>query len=149
MECKQIGKIRSRTGLQIMQRHINMSAAVTWYLMQTIAANYARNFADYNVSPNLPLAPNIIHLIQEPTGSARFEPGSAQFKNAFQSVISNPDLTQGAKFIDHSKLYHSDVNYNFRDMIKFAEIQVGGSWRKYIMDSQGTIFTDYDGPIEL
>jgi outer membrane receptor protein involved in Fe transport len=105
------------------------------------SAAIARNFADYNV---LPAA---ISFIPKPTGSARFEPGSAQFNNALKTVVSNPDLTQGAKFIDHSKLYHSDVNYNFRDIIKFAEIQVGGSWRKYIMDSQGTIFTDYDGPI--
>ncbi|TDO84045.1 outer membrane receptor protein involved in Fe transport [Flavobacterium chryseum] len=112
------------------------------------AAVYARNFADYNVSPNLPLVPNIDPLNPGAPRSARFEPGSAQFKSALATVVSNPDLTQGAKFIDHSKLYHSDVNYNFRDLIKFAEIQVGGSWRKYIMDSEGTIFTDYDGPIE-
>jgi outer membrane receptor protein involved in Fe transport len=106
------------------------------------SAAIARNFADYNV---LPAA---ISFIPKPTGSARFEPGSAQFNSALKTVISNPDLTQGAKFIDHSKLYHSDVNYNFRDLIKWAEVQVGGSWRKYIMDSEGTIFTDYDGPIE-
>jgi len=106
------------------------------------SAAIARNFADYNV---LPAA---ISFIPKPTGSARFEPGSAQFNSALKTVISNPDLTQGAKFIDHSKLYHSDVNYNFRDIIKWAEVQVGGSWRKYIMDSEGTIFTDYDGPIE-
>ena len=112
------------------------------------AANYARNFADYNVSPNLPLVPNTDPLNPDAPRSPRFEPGSAQFNNALNTVTSNPDLTQGAKFIDHSKLYHSDINYNFRDLIKFAEIQVGGSWRKYIMDSEGTIFTDYDGPIE-
>jgi len=112
------------------------------------AANYARNFADYNVSPNLPLVPNTDPLNPDAPRSPRFEPGSAQFTNALNTVTSNPDLTQGAKFIDHSKLYHSDINYNFRDLIKFAEIQVGGSWRKYIMDSEGTIFTDYDGPIE-
>ncbi|QOG03310.1 carboxypeptidase-like regulatory domain-containing protein [Flavobacterium sp. MDT1-60] len=106
------------------------------------SAAIARNFADYNV---LPAA---ISFIPKPTGSPRFEPGSAQFNNALKVVTSNPDLTQGAKFIDHSKLYHSDVNYNFRDVIKWAEVQVGGSWRKYIMDSEGTIFTDYDGPIE-
>ncbi|OXG00277.1 outer membrane receptor protein involved in Fe transport [Flavobacterium araucananum] len=105
------------------------------------SAAIARNFADYNV---LPAA---ISFIPKPTGSARFEPGSAQFNNALTKVIANPDLTQGAKFIDHSKLYHSDVNYNFRDIIKWAEIQVGGSWREYVMDSEGTIFTDYDGPI--
>ncbi|MEO6177873.1 MAG: carboxypeptidase-like regulatory domain-containing protein [Flavobacterium circumlabens] len=112
------------------------------------AANYARNFADYNVSPNLPLVPNTDPLNPGAPRSARFEPGSVQFNNALATVTSNADLTQGAKFIDHSKLYHSDINYNFRDLIKFAEIQVGGSWRKYIMDSEGTIFTDYDGPID-
>lgn len=112
------------------------------------AANYARNFADYNVSPNLGLTPNIDPLNPGAPRSPRFEPGSAQFTNALNTVTANPDLTQGAKFIDHSKLYHSDINYNFRDLIKFAEIQVGGSWRKYIMDSEGTIFTDYDGPID-
>ena len=112
------------------------------------AAVYARNFADYNVSPILGLVPNTDPLNPGAPRSARFEPGSAQFNNALAKVTSNPDLTQGAKFIDHSKLYHSDVNYNFRDIIKFAEVQVGGSWRKYIMDSEGTIFTDYDGPIE-
>ncbi|WP_433834380.1 TonB-dependent receptor domain-containing protein [Flavobacterium anhuiense] len=106
------------------------------------SASIARNFADYNV---LPAA---ISFLPKPTGSPRFEPGSAQFNSALATVVANPDLTQGAKFIDHSKLYHSDVNYNFRDIIKWAEVQVGGSWRKYVMDSEGTIFTDYDGPIE-
>jgi outer membrane receptor protein involved in Fe transport len=106
------------------------------------SAAIARNFADYNVLPAQ------ISFIPKPTGSPRFEPGSAQFNSALKTVVANPDLTQGAKFIDHSKLYHSDVNYNFKDIIDWAEIQVGGSWRKYVMDSQGTIFTDYDGPIE-
>ncbi|WP_125718182.1 TonB-dependent receptor [Flavobacterium ustbae] len=106
------------------------------------SAAIARNFADYNVLPAQ------ISFIPTPTGSARFEPGSAQFNQALKTVVANPDLTQGSKFIDHSKLYHSDVNYNFRDIIKWAEVQVGGSWRKYVMDSEGTIFTDYDGPIE-
>lgn len=106
------------------------------------SAAIARNFADYNVLPTQ------ISFIPKPTGSPRFEPGSSQFNSALKTVVANPDLTQGAKFIDHSKLYHSDVNYNFKDIIDWAEIQVGGSWRKYVMDSQGTIFTDYDGPIE-
>lgn len=105
------------------------------------SAAIARNFADYNVLPAQ------ISFIPKPTGSARFEPGSPQFNSALATVVSNPDLTQGAKFIDHSKLYHSDVNYNFRDIIRWAEVQVGGSWRQYEMNSEGTIFTDYDGPI--
>ncbi len=44
-------------------------------------------------------------------------------------------------------MYHADANLNLRDYINFAEIQVGGSMREYRLDSQGTIFTDYDAPI--
>jgi hypothetical protein len=44
-------------------------------------------------------------------------------------------------------MYHADANLNLGDYISFAEIQVGGSMREYRLDSQGTIFTDYDGPI--
>lgn len=104
------------------------------------AANYARNFADNNLSPGLPLAPT-------GGGLPRLQPGTPEFENALSTVIQNPDLTQGAKFIDQSKLYHADVNYNFKNEIKVAEVQVGGSFRQYEMNSEGTIFTDFDGPI--
>lgn len=77
----------------------------------------------------------------------RLVPGTPEFQNALNVVTSDPDLRSGAKFIDNSKIYHSDLNYNFRDLIKWAEVMVGGSIRQYEMNSQGTIFTDYDGPI--
>lgn len=111
------------------------------------AANYARTFADTNVSPGLNLVPNTDPKNPLAPRGARFEPGSPEFVSALNSVKNNPDLTQGAKFTDQSKIYHSDVNYNFKDLIKFAEIQVGGSARQYEMNSSGSIFTDYDGPI--
>lgn len=111
------------------------------------AANYARTFADTNVSPGLNLVPNTDPNNPSAPRGARFEPGSPEFVSALNSVKSNPDLTQGAKFTDQSKIYHSDVNYNFKELIKFAEIQVGGSARQYEMNSSGSIFTDYDGPI--
>lgn len=111
------------------------------------AANYARTFADTNVSPGLNLVPNTDPSNPSAPRGVRFEPGSPEFTNALNTVKDNPDFTEGAKFTDQSKIYHSDVNYNFRDLIKFAEIQVGGSARQYEMNSSGSIFTDYDGPI--
>jgi iron complex outermembrane recepter protein len=48
----------------------------------------------------------------------------------------------GAKFIDHSRLYHAEFNYNFADRIKFAEIQLGGNFRRYSLFSDGTIFNE-------
>lgn len=111
------------------------------------AANYARTFADTNVSPGLNLVPNTDPANPSAPRNPRFEPGTPEFTNALNTVKNNPDFTEGAKFTDQSKLYHSDVNYNFKDLIKFAEIQVGGSARLYEMNSSGSIFTDYDGPI--
>ena len=74
--------------------------------------------------------------------TGRFLPGSAEFNAAKNAVTSNPDVLSGAKLVDNSKIYHSDANYNFKDVIKFAEIQVGGSYRRYDLNSYGRIYTD-------
>jgi len=80
--------------------------------------------------------------------SGRFVPGSTEFKAAFDRITNDPDLVTGSKFQDRTKLYHSDANYNFQDVIDWAEIQVGGSYRLYSLNSNGSIFTDYDGAID-
>ncbi|MGS2725524.1 TonB-dependent receptor [Psychroserpens sp. BH13MA-6] len=79
--------------------------------------------------------------------TGRFEPGSPEFQQAFENSISNPDLSRGSKFQDASKYYHADGNYNFSHLTDFADIQVGGSYRRYSLNSGGTIYTDRDGPI--
>ncbi|MGB3149713.1 MAG: TonB-dependent receptor, partial [Maribacter sp.] len=61
--------------------------------------------------------------------------------------VNDPDLSTGSKFRDASKYYHADANYNFSHLIDFADIQVGGSFREYSLNSSGTIYTDTDGPI--
>ncbi|MEM8521184.1 outer membrane receptor protein involved in Fe transport [Flavobacterium sp. PL12] len=79
--------------------------------------------------------------------TGRLIPGTAAFKNAFNQVINDPDVLKGSKLVDNSKIYHADANYNFKDLIEFAEIQVGGSYRQYELNSFGRIYTDGDGPI--
>ncbi|OEK09384.1 hypothetical protein A8C32_11735 [Flavivirga aquatica] len=79
--------------------------------------------------------------------TGRFEPGSAQFQNAFNTVINDPDVLTGSKFRDESKIYHADANYNFSHLTDFAEIQVGGSYRQYQLNSFGSIYTDKQGEI--
>ena len=78
----------------------------------------------------------------------RILPGSEAFQNAFNKITNNPDLTSGSKFEDNSKIYHGDANYNFSHLLDFAEIQVGGSYRRYELNSFGNIYTDTDGPID-
>ncbi|BDB54375.1 membrane protein [Flavobacterium ammoniigenes] len=79
--------------------------------------------------------------------TGRLLPGSAGFKTAFDKVTNEASVLSGSKLVDNSRIYHSDANYNFKDVIKFAEIQVGGSFRAYQLNSSGRIYTDADGPI--
>jgi len=80
--------------------------------------------------------------------SGRFLPGTPEYDTAFNRSINDPDLSTGSKFQDASKYYHSDANYNLSHLIDFADIQVGGSYRRYSLNSSGTIYTDLDGPID-
>jgi outer membrane receptor protein involved in Fe transport len=70
--------------------------------------------------------------------------GSAEYNTLVESVRNdyfqrNP---AGAKFKDQSRLYHAEFNYNFAELIKFAEIQLGGNVRRYSLFSDGTIFNE-------
>lgn len=86
-------------------------------------------------------------LARRTADTGRLLPGTQGFKTAFNKVTADPNLTTGSRFVDNTKLYHVDANLNLRDYIDWAEVQVGGTYRKYSLNSQGTIFTDYDGPI--
>ena len=76
------------------------------------------------------------------------KPGTNQFNKLFNTITSDPNLATGSKFVDKTKMYVAEGNYNFASLINnVADIQVGGSYRKYSLNSAGTIFTDYDGSI--
>ncbi|HEX8576303.1 MAG TPA: carboxypeptidase-like regulatory domain-containing protein, partial [Flavobacterium sp.] len=123
-----------------------LSGAILGTNAATSAVN-ARNYADYNILPTG--LQSLPQFATAPTGKARFEPGTTEFKNALAKVIANPNIGNGgAQFQDQSKVYHTDINYNLKELISFAEIQVGGSGRQYRLNSNGTIFTDYDGDIK-
>jgi outer membrane receptor protein involved in Fe transport len=80
--------------------------------------------------------------------TGRFLPGTSQFNQAFNEVTADGDLTTGSRFIDETKFRHVDANYNFSHLMSdIFDLQVGGSYRQYELNSSGTIFTDTDGPI--
>ncbi|GGD51982.1 membrane protein [Muriicola marianensis] len=112
---------------------------------------YAQTYigARLGVGTGVPLDEDTAHaLARQAADTGRFVPGTPQFQNAFNAVINDGDLTTGAKFIDNTQLRHVNGNYNFSHLTKdFAEIQIGGSFREYVLNSNGTIFTDLDGPI--
>lgn len=94
------------------------------------------------------MTPENAHIAARNTAdTGRFLPGTQQFNNAFNQVINDESVLTGSKLVDNSKIYHSDANYNFKDLIKIAEIQIGGSFRLYELNSHGRIYTDANGAI--
>ncbi len=77
----------------------------------------------------------------------RYEPGSPQFHTTSETLINTPiGIGQGgrplggARFLDKTNLYHAEFMYNFSKQIKFAEFIVGGNFRQYDLNSEGTLF---------
>ena len=74
--------------------------------------------------------------------------GSQEFKQIFDQVRKMP-IPNGGLFLEKSQLWVTEGQYNFSNKIKFAEIIVGGDWKKYILNSKGTLFIDTLKPIEI
>ncbi len=73
----------------------------------------------------------------------------------YQRIIGTPIGKQvsglstginGAQFLDRTSLYVLEGQYNLTDVLGLAksktEFIVGGSWKRYWLDSQGTLFAD-------
>ena len=69
------------------------------------------------------------------------EPGSHKFDSLYNTIIENPDLQKGSKFLDESSLQHVEGQYNF-SFIKAVDLLAGASFRRYNPQSFGTIFSD-------
>jgi outer membrane cobalamin receptor len=79
----------------------------------------------------------------------RPEPGSEKFNQIINTLQKIPISKGGGLFLDKSDLWMAEGQYNLSNKIKFAEVVVGGNYKKYILNSQGTIFIDTAGPIHL
>lgn len=76
------------------------------------------------------------------------QPGTAEFDQLYNQVISDPDVNSGSKFVDNTQVTVGEGNYNFSRLLNnVLDLQIGGDYRQYSLNSGGTIFTDYDGPI--
>ena len=73
--------------------------------------------------------------------------GSTNFKSILDQVRSKP-IPQGGLFVDRTNMYQTEGQYDFSNVIKFAEVIVGASWRQYVLNSQGTLFADSAGRIK-
>ncbi|MEQ1585303.1 MAG: TonB-dependent receptor, partial [Cyclobacteriaceae bacterium] len=114
--------------------------AMQGYIPGVAAGNHdaARGYADRNrPQPGTPGYSSLMQTVRDnyfqrtPTGSWTDANGGA-----------HPASGGGASFLDNSKLYHAEFNYNFMNQIDWAEVQIGGNVRRYDLFSSGTIFNE-------
>ena len=101
--------------------------------------------------PGVPAGnPTIAHATaRAQADQGRPDVNEEDFKTRLERVRNNyfqrPDPVTGipgAKFIDDSRLYHAEFNYNFADHIDWVDILIGGNVRRYSLFSDGTIFNE-------
>jgi iron complex outermembrane recepter protein len=76
--------------------------------------------------------------------------GTSEFNTLMDGITSVSVNQGGAKVYDNSKILQVEGMYNFTNLIKIMELQVGASKRVTSVNSNGTIFADKPGqPINI
>ncbi len=76
--------------------------------------------------------------------------GSTRFIQAYDSIRKKPIKTGGALLMDKSDLYSLEGNYNMTHLTgKWFDLLIGGSYKQYVLNSEGTLFADSTGTIKI
>lgn len=76
--------------------------------------------------------------------------GTPQFKQIFDQVRKIPISKGGGLFVDKTDLYNIEGQYNFSKFTNgFADIIVGANYKRYVLNSEGTLFADSSGKIGI
>ena len=77
-------------------------------------------------------------------------PGSAIFNEGFNKIRNIPIGAGGGLFVDRTNLYMVEGQYNLSEVTgKVADVLVGANYKKYALNSQGTLFADGGGIIGI
>ncbi len=75
--------------------------------------------------------------------------GSQQFNDIYNRVRKIP-VPQGGALLDRTDLYGLEGSYNLSSVTKsVADIIVGANYKRYVLNSQGTLFADTAGTIGI
>ena len=76
--------------------------------------------------------------------------GTESFKAGYDAIRKKPISQNGGLLLDQSDLYAVEGNYNLTQFTKkFADILIGANYKRYILNSKGTLFADSTGAFGL
>ncbi|MCW3091907.1 MAG: hypothetical protein JWP81_2976 [Ferruginibacter sp.] len=71
---------------------------------------------------------------------------SATLKTSYDAIRKTPISKNGGLLLDKSDLYSVEGNYNLTSVTKnVADILIGVNYKRYVLNSQGTLFADSTG----
>lgn len=118
----------------------------TWFTEYTVG--YLTNIIGQGVAPGsigTPIQQEAAHnFARNLADQGRYLPGSAEFEDSRARVAAD-FIPEGSLFNDQSKMYMAEGQYHFKNDFDFMDLQVGGSYRLYDLNSNGTIFADVEG----
>ncbi|MEO6681510.1 MAG: TonB-dependent receptor, partial [Ginsengibacter sp.] len=80
----------------------------------------------------------------------RPEANSPEFRKIYDRVRNIPISKGGGLFVDKTNLYNLEGQYNFSEQTKaVADILIGANYKKYVLNSEGTLFADSSGTIPI
>ncbi|MDX1590755.1 MAG: TonB-dependent receptor [Balneolaceae bacterium] len=129
------------------------SATFTGGLIQAAAqaqgGNPAYNQATVDALLSNPSVVSALHTAARNSADAnRFAPGTQAFEDAKENALDGV-VPNGARFDDQSRFLHTEGQYDFKNEIDFVDLQAGLSFRQYQLRSNGTIFADADGGVNI
>jgi outer membrane receptor protein involved in Fe transport len=93
------------------------------------------------------------HAAARATADAGRPTGNLLDNPIFNQVISTPISKGGGLFVDKTSLYMYEGQYNLTDALGLAksgtEFLVGGNYKEYRLNSEGTLFADTAGKIKI
>ena len=79
--------------------------------------------------------------------SGRLIPGTAAFNQQHERLSKMPISKKGARFLDKTDLWQFDGQLDLSSKVKVADVLVGGNYKRYVLNSEGTLFADTAGRI--
>jgi hypothetical protein len=113
-----------------------------WY------AQYAMAFLNAKLAGETDIAAH--NTARSVADIGRPAPGSEEFKKLFDQVRSIPISKGGGLFVDKTDLYNIEGQYNLSSFTsQVADVIVGANYKRYVLNSEGTLFADSSGKIPI
>jgi hypothetical protein len=135
---------------QLMNESISPSAAV-WY--PTYVQNYfTKRYTDFAGGIGSPSSLNAHQFARSVADANRPLPGSLAFETLKNKIKTTAIGYGGSRFLDKSDLWSAEGQLNISDAMNFSDKieMIGGlQWKQWVLNSQGTIFADTAGKINI